>query len=141
MATQNGTILGVTLLSGDPAGSTSTVTGKTYTRKAYLLTCSFPAYTGSTDTATITGVGTAIATSTRNGAAVNLIAVVPALAGLDANAQGVHATGAASPAMTISNATTTGDAAGQLSDASGAELTATSGTTIGVGVIAIVDEN
>lgn len=143
MTVQNGTITGVTLLSGDIVGDTSTVSSVIYTRKAYLVVAQFPQYTGASDTATLTGICTAIAAATRNGRSLNLIAVVPVLAGQDTASPPVstYLTGTAAQAATISNANTTGDAAGQLSDASGTEITATTGVSVGVGVIAIVDES
>lgn len=140
MGTINGTISGVTLLTGNPAGTTALDSTTKCDRRAFLVMANFPAYTGSTDTATITGILTAIAASERNGKTLVLRAVVPALAGVDAGGQGVHMTGTSVQAATLSNTTTTGDAAGQLSDASGTEVTSTTGTTVGVGVIAIVDE-
>lgn len=141
MGTINGTISGVTLLSGNPTGSTSTVSSVVYSRKAFMVMADFPAYTGSSDTATITGILTAISAAQRNGKSYTLRAVVPALAGLDANGQGVYMGGSSVQAATLSNTTTTGDAAGNLIDAADTEVTSTSGTTVGVGVIAIVDEN
>jgi hypothetical protein len=140
MGTINGTIKGVTLLSGNPEGSTALDSTTVCERRAYLVTADFGAYTGSTDTSTITGIVTAIAAATRNGKTLVLRAVVPCIAGMDANSQGVHMTGTAVAACTIANPTTTGDATGQLSNAAGTEVTSTSGTTVGVGVIAIVDE-
>lgn len=143
MTTQNGTISGVTLLGGDIPGTTSTVSSVVYTRKAYLIVASFPAYTGSSDTATITGINTAISAATRNGRSLNLIAVTPYLGGQDTASPPVVSflTGTAVQAATIANPTTTGDATGQLSDASGTETASTTGTTVGVGVVAIVDES
>lgn len=140
MGTINGTITGVTLVSGNPAGPVATVSSTKYNRKSYLCTVDFPAYTGSTDTMTITGIITAINAATRNGRALTLRAVIPAYAGLDANAQAVFAVGSASQIPTLSNTTTTGDAAGNLGDAAATEVTSTSGTTSGVGIIAVVDE-
>jgi hypothetical protein len=140
MGTINGTIDGVTLLSGSPSGSTALDSTTVCSRRVYLVTAHFPAYTGSTDTATITGILTAINSATRNGKTLVLRQVCSAFPGLDANSQGVHFSGASNAAATLSNTTTTGDAAGNLMDASGTEITSSSGTTIGVGVIAVVDE-
>lgn len=140
MSTVNGTVTGVTLVSGNPAGPVATVSSTKYNRKSYLCTVDFPAYTGSTDTMTITGINTAIKSATRNGRSLTLIAVVPAFAGQDANAQAVFAVGSSSQIPTLSNTTTTGDAAGNLGDAGATEVTSTSGTTVGVGIICVVDE-
>jgi hypothetical protein len=141
MTIQNGTIRAVTLISGNPNGAQSNVGGTNYSRKAYAVFADFPAYTGSTDSATITGILTAIAAAVRNGATLTLRAVVPHVAGQDSAAQAVHFGGTSVQAATLSNTTTTGDAAGNLVDASDTELTATTGTSVGVGVIAIVDES
>lgn len=140
MSTINGTISNVALLSANPAGSTALDSTSVCNRLAYLVMANFGAYTGSSDTATITGILTAIGAATRNGRTLKLRAVVPAMAGLDANGQGVHMSGGSVAACTIANPTTTGDATGNLTDAAGTEVTSTSGTTVGVGVIAIVDE-
>lgn len=140
MTIQNGTIDGVTLLSGNPAGSTALDSSTVCSRKAFLVTAHFPAYTGATDSATITGILTAIANHQRNGKTLVLRQVCTAYAGIDANGQGVHFAGASNAAATLSNTTTTGDAAGNLADASGTEVTSTSGTTVGVGIIAVIDE-
>ena len=141
MATRNGTIRGVTLLSGSPAGVTALDSTTVCSRRVYLITADFlDAYTGSGDVASITGVCTAIAASTRNGKTLVLRGAVPAFAGQDAAGQGVHMTGTAVAASTIANPTTTGDLTGQLSDASGTEVTTTSGVTSGVGVVVCVDE-
>ena len=58
MTLQLGTIDGITLLQGSLEG-VGPIAGPPTTgaRKAYLLVCTFPAYTGSTDTAQVTGVG------------------------------------------------------------------------------------
>src|SRR6185312_5311191 len=128
MTTQNGTITGVTLLEGSFGGLIATVSSTNYTRKVYHLSVDFPAYTGSSDTMTVTGVNTAIAAATRNGRTLTLRAAVPGQPGQDTTAQAVFATG-----------TTTGDLAGNLTDAAGTELTSTTAVS-GVGIIAVVDE-
>lgn len=143
MTVQNGTIDGVTLLAGSPEGVTNTVSSVIYTRKAYRCSAHFPAYTGSTDTATVTGICTAIAAATRNGRSLTLVAVVPCSPGQDTASPPVtsHFTGTAVAAATLSNTTTTGDAAGQLSDSAGTETTSTTGVTSGLEFIAVVDES
>ena len=135
-----GVIDGVTLIVGNPGGTTALNSTTVCKRKSFLVMAHFQAYTGSTDSANILGICTAIANSERNGATLTLISVIPAIAGADANAQGVHFDQTSHAIITLSNTTTTGDAAANLTDASGTEVTATSGTTIGVGVIATVDE-
>lgn len=56
MTVQPGTITGVSLVTGNPGGAGL--------MRGYILSLSFPAYTGSSDTFTITGVGAAIAAKT-----------------------------------------------------------------------------
>ena len=140
MAVINGTITGVTLLSANPAGTTALDSTSVCFRKSFLVMANFAAYTGNADSATITGILTAIAASQRNGKTLKLRAVIPAIAGVDTALQGVHMTGASVAACTIANPTTTGDATGNLSDAAGTEVTSTTGVTTGVGVIAVIDE-
>jgi hypothetical protein len=142
MTVQNGTIQGVTLASGNPAGATALNGATVLGLKSYLLTVSFPAYTGSTDSMTVTGCLTAINNSCRDGKTRTLLAAIPAFPGLDGASppQGVVPTGTSIFAMAVSNTTTTGDLAGNLSDASGTELTSTTGTTNGCGIIVTVAE-
>lgn len=143
MTVWNGTINGVTLLAAPLEGQAALNGSAVATRKAFLVTATFPsAYTGSTDSATITGILTAIAAAERNGKALTLIGVIPVNPGIDGSspAQGVHFDAASHGLITLSNTTTTGDAAANLADASGTELTSTTGATVGVGIIATVDE-
>lgn len=131
MSVINGTIVGIQALSANPAGSGNT-------RRAYLITADFAAYTGASDTATITGVGAAIAAQVRNGKTITLRGGISAHSGLDTNAQQVHFTGASVTAATLS----TDDLTGQLStSATTATEITTSTACTGVGVIAIVDES
>lgn len=123
MGVINGSITGVSLVRAKGA------------RKSYLLTCDFAAY-ASTDSATITGIGAAIASHTRNGKTNTLRAVAPCGAGLDTNAQDVYFTGTAVEAGTISS----DDATGNLSNAAGTELSSAT-ACVGVEVIAVVDES
>lgn len=125
MATISGTILGVTELR------TKESTG----RKAYLVSCSFGAYSGSADTAALAGVGAAILAKTRNGRTVTLRGAVPAGPGYDTAAQAVYFTGASVQALTVSS----DDLTGNLSNAAGTELTASTAST-GVELCVIVDE-
>lgn len=136
MTVQNGTIDGVTLLSSNPNGHAPSAG----TRKAFLLSVSFPAFNSGTDSATITGINTAIAAAERNGRALTLRAVVPANACYDGSVD-IYFTGASVQAAALANTTTTGDATGsnQLSQANGTIQTSAA-TTQDLQVIAIVDE-
>jgi len=129
MSVINGTIKGVSLLSGNVDGVGA--------RKAYLISADFAAYTGSSDTCTITGVGAAITAATKNGKTITLRGAIPVQAGFDTAGQAVYATGTAVQAMTVSS----DDLTGQLSNAAGTELTTTTGVSTGVMVCAIVDES
>lgn len=125
MAAQNGTINGITAIYGNFEG--------VGTRKAYMLSVSFPAYTGASDTCTINGVGAAIATSTKNGKG-NPPTLKGGLClgpGIDTNSQAVYATGASVEAMTVSGDNLTGN----LSDSTGTELTS---ATASQGVLVLV---
>jgi hypothetical protein len=109
MAVQNGTITGVSLLRHKDD------------MKTYLVTCDFPAYTGASDTATVTGLGVAIKAKNRNGKTHTLKSVECIGAGRDTNAQAVFFTGTAVWAATISS----DDATGHLAVAAGTEITST----------------
>lgn len=129
MATINGTIKGVSLLSGNVNGLG--------TRKAYLLSCDFPAYTGSADTATITGVGAAIVAATKNGKAIaRVVGGICVGPGADTAGQAVYCGGASVQAMTVS----TDDLTGNLTIAAGTEITSTTASS-GVQVAVVVDES
>ena len=143
MGLQNVVIDGVTLLSGNPEGITNTVATVVRNRRAYLVTGHCPLYTTG-DTAGMTGINTAIAAATRNGKALKLIAVVPVLPGMDSSSPPITSflTATANAALTIANATTTGDATtGILGDADGTAITTNGGVTNGLAVVAIVDES
>lgn len=129
MTVQAGTINGVTNVYGNFEGA-----GK---RKAYMLAVSFPAYTGSTDTFSIAGVGAAIAASTKNGKGnpPTLIAGICAGPGLDTNGQAVYATGGSGQAITVSTDALTGN----LSDNTATELTSATASQ-GVLILVTVDE-
>lgn len=125
MATISGTVDGVQLVSGNVNG----VGGY----KVYLCTCSFAAYTGSTDSMDIPGVGAAISAHVRDGKTRALVAgVIPvrAHAGLDTAGQAVYA-----GTMTISSDSLLGN----LTDAAQTELT-TSTACSGVGILVPVLE-
>jgi hypothetical protein len=104
-------------------------------RKAYLLTVDFAAYTGASDTASISGVGAAILAKTRNGKTMTLRGAVPIAPGYDTAAQAVYFTGTAVQAATVSSDALTG----QLSGADGTELTSSTACK-GVELCVIVDE-
>lgn len=142
MTLRNVAIDGVTLISGNPGGWTNTVSTTTYGRKAFLIMGHATAFTTS-DTAGMTGINTAISAAERNGRTYTLIAVVPVTAGYSADATPTTAylTATSNAALTIANATTTGDATtGILGDSAGTAITTITGPMNGIGVIAIVDE-
>lgn len=123
MATISGTIKGITLVNASG------------TRKSYILTADFAAYTGASDTAAIAGVGAAITAQTRNGKTNTLVTGTPAVscgAGRDTNGQAVFFGG------TI--AKSTDDITSNLCDASGTELTSST-AAVGVQVLVVVDES
>lgn len=128
MTVQAGTINGITLVSASFEGVEA--------RKVYMLACTFPAYTGSSDTCQIAGVGAAIATATKNGKTNTLRWGAPGPAGQDTAAQAVYATGTAVQALTVSTDALTG----QLSDKTGTELTSAT-ASFGVCVFVGVDES
>lgn len=123
MAVIHGVISGVSVLSATKSGAGA--------RKAYLVKVDFPAYTSS-DSMDIAGVGAAIASRTAKGKTLTLVAALCSQPGADANGQAVY-TGA----LTVS----TDDLTGNLTDAEGNELSATSGVSKGVEVIAVVTES
>lgn len=125
MAVASGTITGVSLLRSKEGSG----------RKAYLLTVDFAAYTGASDTASISGVGAEILAHTRNGKTVTLRGALPIAAGKDTASQDVYFTGTAVEAATVSS----DDLTGQLSAADGTELTSSTASK-GVEICVIVDE-
>lgn len=123
MSTIYATILGVTNVkrvdSGDGARNTA------------RLALSFGAYTGSSDTASVSGVTTAISNTLRNGKTITPRAAICSAAGGDAS-QSIY-TGA----ITVSGATMTFD----LTTAAGVEITSTTGTVRPVMVDVSFDES
>lgn len=117
MAVIAGTITGCTEVLANPSGFGL--------REDYLLTVDFGAHTASTDTATVTGVGAAIAASTRSGKTYTLRAGLNAAAGKDTNQQAVYTN-----ALTVSTDALTFD----LVNATGTSIT----TTASFGVVLIV---
>lgn len=125
MATISGTITGVSELRAKLGDG----------RKAYLVSVSFGAYTGASDTASISSVAATILAHTRNGKTMTLRGAVPIAPGSDTNAQAVYFTGASVQAATVSSDSLTG----QLSAADGTELTSATASS-GVELCVIVDE-
>ena len=127
MAVIEGTITGVQLVTGNPSGVGA--------YKGYLITVSFPAYTGASDTINIAGVSAAIAAKVRNGKTHAMVAgAVPvrAFGGQDAAGQAVYA-----GTLTISSDALTGS----LTTAAQVEITATTGVTTGVGIFVPILES
>lgn len=125
MATIAGTIRGATLVSKSFNGLA--------VREVWLLAADFGAYTASSDSATITGVGAAINATARDGATRTLRAGVCAYPGRDTANQAVYFGGGAVNACTVSGDDLTGD----LNDLAVAEIDATAST--GMGMMAFVD--
>lgn len=129
MSVINGTIRAVSVLSDSLAYT------KAGARKTAVVVADFGVY-ASADTATITGVNTAIQNAVKNGKTVTLRAALCHAPGADTAAQAVYFTGTAVQAATIS----TGDLTGQLSGADGTELTSATAST-GVQMIVSYDES
>lgn len=105
--------------------------------EVWLLSYDFAAYTGSTDTATVTGVPAAINARVRDGKTRTLIWGAPAFCGADTANQPVNLGGTSVAALTIS----TNDFTGQLNTVNtvATEVTATTavssvGILVGVAV-------
>lgn len=124
MATQTGTITGVSLLRASGA------------RKTYVVTADFPAYTGASDDAKLAAVGAAIAAKTRNGKTNTLRGAICIAAGFDTAAQAVFFEGAAVAALTVS----TDDLTGNLTTLADVELTSST-ASVGVELAVVVDES
>jgi len=130
MTTISGVIRGCTNVSKDYQG------GGTSTRslqEVWLVTADFAAYTGSTDDASLAAVSAAISARARDGRTRTLLWGAPAIAGTDANNQAVNFCGASVAALTISSDDFTGELCAI--NAVSTEVTATSGTTLGVGIM------
>jgi len=130
MTVISGTIRSISLQSKAFRGAGTTTRDRT---EVYLVTADFGAYTGSGDTAALALVGAAINARVRDGKTRTLIWGAPALCGADADNQAVNFCGASVAALTIS----TDDFTGELCDVNtvSTEVTATSGTTVGVGIL------
>jgi len=129
MTAQAGTIQSINLKSKAFSGAGTTTRDR---MEVWEVTADFPAYTGSTDTATLAAVGAAISARCRDGKTRTLLWGAPAYCGADANNQPVLFGGTTVAALTIS----TDDFTGQLNaiNTVATEVTSTSGTTYGVGI-------
>lgn len=134
MTTQAATVDAVHLVSEAPNGVGDSTYG---VRRVYLFSCSFPAYTGSSDNAKISGVAAALVTAgMRDGRTItweaNAVQALCAAPGQDA---------AASPQSVYAGtfAVSSADLTFNLTDATGTELTSTTGTTSGVQIYVAVD--
>lgn len=126
MATINGTITGVSqILKGHSGWGGSSVPS----RESWLLTLSFPAYTGASDSANVSAVIATINAHARDGKTRTFIAALPVGAGVDGASQAVYLCG---PAAQVIASLSTDAAAGNLADKGATELTATTGVTNGV---------
>lgn len=130
MATITGTYRSATNLSKANQGAGTTTRDGL---EVWLLTYDFAAYTGSSDDATVTGVPTVINSQVRDGKTRTLLWGAPAYCGADANNQPVNFCGASVAALTVS----TNDFTGELCTVNtvSTEVTATSGATVGVGIL------
>lgn len=133
MATIAGTITSMSLVHKSFSGSGTTTRDRMET---WLVLANFAAYTGSTDDASLAAVGAAISATARDGKTRTLIGAVPCMAGADANNQAVTFNGTSVAALTIS----TDDLTGELCSLNtvSTEVTSTSGTTYGVGIMVSV---
>lgn len=127
MANAAGTVQGIQILKGSWEGADASNSGATSVRKVALITASFPAYTGSTDTVVWTGVDTAIQNASRNGRTATLRWASSAGPGSDTAGQAVYT----SPTITVSGGTLTCDLCGVTAELTAA--TASSGVQVLVG--------
>ena len=129
MATIAGTIGNCSLISAEinPYGGA---------RVTCRLTADFPAYTASSDDATIAAVSTAIQNMRRNGKTFTLRGGFTMLPGSD-GAQAIYFSGAAVSACTVSTAALTGN----LTVAAGTEYTSSVATTVPVTLCVWGDES
>jgi hypothetical protein len=133
MSTITGTIRGCDLISKAFQGAGTTTRDMT---EVWLVTSDFAAYTGSTDDATLATVSASISARARDGRTRTLKWGAPAFGGADANNQSVDFCGTAVAALTISSDSLTGELCSV--NTVSTEVTATSGTTYGVGTLVCV---
>jgi len=127
MAVIAGTIRGLTCVSRVFTGFGS--------REGWLITADYAAYSGAADTASLVGIGAAIDATCRDGKVSTLRSGACAFPGADTAKQLVFFTGTAVQALTVSSDNLTG----QLSDATGSELAASTALDSELGIIAFVD--
>lgn len=127
MAVIAGTIRGLTCVSRVFTGFGS--------REGWLITADYAAYSGAADTASLVGIGAAIDATCRDGKVSTLRSGACAFPGADTAKQLVFLTGTAVQALTVSSDNLTG----QLSDATGSELAASTSLDSELGIIAFVD--
>jgi hypothetical protein len=130
MATIHGTIKGVDLVSKAMQGAGTTVRDQL---EVWLVTMDFAAYTGASDDADVLLVSATISGRARDGRTRTLLWGAPAFCGADANNQAVNLCGTAVAALTISSDTLAGELCSV--NTVSTEVTATSGTTFGVGIL------
>lgn len=130
MATIHGTIRGVNLVSRANQGAGTTTRDHL---EVWLVTMDFAAYTGSSDDADVLLVSATISDHCRDGRTRTLLWGAPAYSGADANNQAVNMCGTSVAALTISTDTLAGELC--TVDTVSTEVTATSGTTFGVGIM------
>lgn len=133
MATITGTIRGISLVNRSWSGSGTTTRDLT---EVWLVTADFAAYTGSSDDAALATVSASITARARDGRTRTLFWAGPCVAGADANNQAVNFCGASVAALTISSDSLTGELC--TVNTISTEVTATSGTTAGVGILVAV---
>lgn len=129
MATITGTLRGCNLLHKANQGAGTTTRDRL---ELWELTYDFAAYTGSTDTATVTGVAAAISARARDGLTRTILGALPMFCGADANNQAINLCGASTAALDVSGADFTGELC--TVNTVSTEITASSGTTFGVGI-------
>jgi hypothetical protein len=130
MATITGTIRTCTNVSKAIQGAGTSTRDMT---EVWLLTADFAAYTGSSDDAALATVAATISARARDGRTRTLKWGAPAYSGADANNQAVDFCGASVAALTISSDSLTGELCSV--NTVSTEVTATSGTTYGVGIL------
>lgn len=130
MTTIAGTIRSANLKSKAFQGAGTTTRDRL---EVWEVTADFAAYTGSTDDASLAAVGAAITARVRDGATRTILWGAPAYCGADANNQAVNFCGTSVAALTVS----TDDLTGELCTVNtvSTEVTSTSGTTFGVGIL------
>lgn len=133
MATISGTIRGCDLISKDFQGGGTTTRSMV---EVWLVTADFAAYTGSGDDAALALVSATISARARDGRTRTLRWAGPCVAGTDANNQAVDFCGASVSALTISTDSLTGELCSV--NTISTEVTATSGVTLGVGIMVCV---